>query len=140
MAVSSGDFEDEDHRKFLRVEQSSGDSVILSSAAYELSVFAMAASIRNDTPGFIADSSLSADTSLTAMELVVAGQWIRVDGGYEVTDPAERALAERLYRDQLDFDDWPKTPDECPDHSEGPNSRGRCCKCGTPLDPEDRIF
>ncbi len=138
--VSSGHFEDEDHRKFLRVEQRSGDSVVLSSAAFELSGFAAAASVRNDTPGFISDDYLSADTSLTAMELVVAGLWLRVDGGYEVTDPEEKALLERLHRQQLEDDDWPETPEECPEHMEGPNSRGRCCKCGTPLPPEDRIF
>ena len=140
MAVSSGSFDDEEHRRFLRLERGSGGSVVVSSAAFELSAFAMAASVRHDTPGFIADSYLSADASLTAMELVVAGLWVRVDGGYEVTDPAEKALAERLHREQLEFDDWPKKPDECPEHSEGPNSRGRCCKCGTPLAPEDRIF
>jgi hypothetical protein len=138
--VSSGHFEDEDHRKFLRLEQRSGDSVILSSAAFELSGFAAAASVRNDTPGFISDDYLSADTSLTAMELVVARLWLRADGGYEVTDPEEKALLERLHRQQLEDDDWSKTPEECPEHMEGPNSRGRCCRCGTPLAPEDRIF
>jgi hypothetical protein len=138
--VSSGHFENEDHRKFLRLEQRSGDSVILSSAAFELSAFAAAASVRHDTPGFISDDYLSADTSLTAMELVVAGLWLRVDGGYEVTDPEEKAALERSHRQQLENDDWPRKPDECPEHIEGPNSRGRCCKCGTPLAPEDRIF
>jgi len=138
--VTSGDFENEDHREFFRVEQRSGDHVVLSRAAFELSAFAMAASVRYDTPGFMSDSYLGAETSLTAMELVVAGQWIRVDGGYEIADPDEKALAERLYREHLEFDDWPKTPEECPEHMEGPNSRGRCCRCGTPLDPEDRIF
>jgi len=89
---------------------------------------------------FISDSYLSAETSLTAMELVVAGQSIRVEGGYEIADPEEKAFAERLHREQMEFDEWPKTPDECPEHIEGPNSRGRCCRCGTPLDPEDRIY
>jgi hypothetical protein len=138
--VTSGHFEDEDHQEFFRVEQSSGDYVVLSRAAFDLNAFAVAASIRRDTPGFISDGYLSAETSLTAMELVVAGQWIRVEGGYEIADPEERALAERLHRMQLEYHDWPKTPDECTDHMEGPNSRGRCCQCGTPLDPQDRIF
>jgi hypothetical protein len=46
-------------------------------------------------------------------------------------------LAGRLHRQQLDYDDLPKSPDQCTDHMEGPNSRGRCSRCGTPLDPED---
>ncbi|WP_155764408.1 hypothetical protein [Mycobacterium colombiense] len=139
--VTSGDFEDDDHREFFRVEQGSGGgNVTLSRAAFELSAFAIGASVRHDTPGFISDSYLGAETSLTAMELVVAGRWIRVEDGYEIADPEEKALAERLHRQQLEFDDWPKKPDECPEHMEGPNSRGRCCRCGTPLAPGDRIF
>ncbi|ORV93156.1 hypothetical protein AWC12_01900 [Mycolicibacterium iranicum] len=138
--VSSGDFEDEDHRRFLRLEQRSGEPVILSRAALELSAFAAAASVRNDTPGFVGDDYLSADTSLTAIELVAAGQWVRVGRRYEITDPDERALLQRLHREQLEGDDWPKSPAECSDHMKGPNSRGRCCKCGTSLPLEDRIF
>jgi hypothetical protein len=132
--VSSGDFEDEDHKEFFRVEQSAGEDAIMSRSAFELSAFAMSASIRNDTPGFIADDYLSADTSLTAIELVTSGQWTRVEDGYEIADPEMRAFAARLHRQQIEFDDWPKTPEECPYHAEGPNSRGRCCRCGTPME------
>lgn len=138
--VTSGHFEDEDHREFFRVEQRSGEHVVLSRAAFDLNAFAVTASVRYDTPGFISDGYLSAETSLTAMELVVSGQWVRVEGGYMIADPEERALAERLHRQQLEDDDWPMRPDECTDHTEGPNSRGRCCRCGSPLNDEDRIF
>jgi hypothetical protein len=129
-------FEDEDHHEFFRVEQSSGEYLVQSRAAFDLNAFAIAASIRNDTPGFIADDYLSYQTSLTAMELVVGGQWLRVSGGYEIADPVERALTVRLHRQQLEFDDWPKTPDECIEHMEGPNSRRRCCRCGTPTETD----
>lgn len=130
-------FEDEDHREVLPVEQRSGEHVVLSRAAFELSAFAMAASVRNDTPGFIAEEHLSSETSLTAMELVVSGQWLRVEGGYEIADPEERALAIRLHRQQVNYDDWPLAPEDCTAHIDGPNSRGRCIRCGTPVEYDD---
>lgn len=138
--VSAGDFEDEEHREFIRLEQNDGSHVVVSRAAFEVSAFATAASIRHDTPGVILDSYLDADTSLDAVELVSAGIWERIEGGYRIADSKEREFVERLHREQVEPDNWPKTPDECPEHMEGPNSRGRCCRCGTPIPPEDRIF
>lgn len=76
---------DED-RQFLRVEPRAGEYVMLSRAACMLGLYAAAASLRNNTPGFIADARLGSDTTLTAMELVLSGLWRRVDGGYEIAD------------------------------------------------------
>lgn len=132
-----GDFEDDEHREFFRLEKPAGEDAVLSRAAVDLSAFGLSASVRRGTPGFISDTYLneiSAETTLTAMELVVAGEWTRGEGGYEITDPDMKALAARLHRQQEDFDDWPVAPEDCDDHMDGPNSRGSCIRCGPPVD------
>lgn len=129
------DFEDEDHTNFLAVEKPGGDPVVISHAAMTLSAAGLSNSVAEDTPGFISDdylNAIAAETTLTALELVTAGEWERVEGGYRVTDPKMQEFAEQLQRQQLEYDDWPFTPEECSEHIGGPNSRGRCIKCGTP--------
>jgi hypothetical protein len=72
--------------QFLRVDLRVGEYTMLSRPACFLALYAAAASLRNNTPGFIADAQLGPDTTLAVIELVLCGLWRRVDGGYEITD------------------------------------------------------
>lgn len=72
-------------RQFLRVDLGVGEYTMLSRPACILALYAAAASLRNNTPGFIADARLGPDTTLAVIELVLCGLWRRVDGGYEIT-------------------------------------------------------
>ena len=71
-------------RDFVWVESRPGNHVMLSRAAGMLALYAAAASMRRNTPGFIPDERLGSDTTLPALELVVSGLWRRVEGGYEI--------------------------------------------------------
>lgn len=73
-------------RDVVWVEPHRGKHVMLSRAAGMLALWAAAASMRRNTPGFIPDERLGSDTTLPALELVVSGLWRRVEGGYEIAD------------------------------------------------------
>lgn len=84
------DFADEEHTGFLRVEKPDGEDVTISNAAMTLSAAGLANSVSEGMPGFISDEylgAIAAETDLTATELVLAGEWERVEDGYRVTDP-----------------------------------------------------
>ena len=51
-----------------------------------LGLWAAAASIRRNTPGFVPDSLLGYDATLPVVELVLSGLWRRVFRGYEIAD------------------------------------------------------
>ena len=107
-------FEDEEHTHFLAVEKPGGEPTVLSHAAFTLSAAALSNSVADGTPGFISDdylSAIAAETDLTATELVLAGEWERVDGGYRVVDPKMQEFAEQLLARQESYDDWPFHPD-----------------------------
>lgn len=127
-------FEDEEHTTFIALEKPGDEPIVLSRAAFTLSAAGLSNSVASGTPGFISDEylgAIAAETDLTATELVLAGDWERVDGGYRVVDPKMQELAEKLLAQQESYDDWPLDPDECSEHQIGPNSRGRCISCGT---------
>lgn len=133
------DFEDEEHTSFFELERGDGGKVVLSEAAATLHAAGLAESVRDDTPGFISDdylSNIAAETNLTAMELVTAGEWERVEGGYRVADPQMQSFAESLHATLTTHTDWGHDPADCAEHIDGPNSRGRCIRCGTPVDDE----
>lgn len=59
----------------------------LSHAAFRLHSFAVMNSALKGRPGFVSDdylNAIAAETTVTAMELVVAGVWERRNGGYRV--------------------------------------------------------
>ncbi|MDD7834990.1 hypothetical protein [Paenarthrobacter sp. AB444] len=95
-------------------------------------------SLRGGNPGFVSDdylNDISAETTLTAMELVSAGLWERSKDGYLITDPQMLEMA-MMVSEQMK-DSFPYEPEECPDHEFGPNSGARCRRCGIELDDED---
>lgn len=130
-------FEDEEHTSYFAMEKpDGGEPTVISRAALTLSTAGLSNSVAEGTPGFISDdylSAIAAETDLTATELVLAGEWERVDGGYRVMDPQMQELAEKMLARQESYEDWPLHPDACLDHQAGPNSRGRCIRCGTPV-------
>jgi hypothetical protein len=74
-----------------------GRDHVMSAAAFELHIMALANSAANDRPGFVPDQSLSrvtgedlhspgAEPAVLAAELYTARMWERVDGGYRVLD------------------------------------------------------
>jgi hypothetical protein len=132
-------FEDEEHTEFFRVEKPGAEDLVISRAAMTLSAAGLSNSVAEGTPGFISDeylSAIAAETTLTAIELVTAGEWRRVEDGYRVTDPKMQEFADSLWRRQREFSDWTLSPEDCSTHSEGPNSRGRCVRCGTPVETD----
>ena len=60
---------------------------VLSRAAFQLHSFAIVNSVTDGTPGFVADEyleAISAEATIAALELEMAGLWARREGGYFV--------------------------------------------------------
>ncbi|TAJ49664.1 MAG: hypothetical protein EPO52_01510 [Herbiconiux sp.] len=77
----------DDDTSFLDVEGRG----VMSRAAFQLHSFAIVNSFQEGTPGFVSDdylSSISAETSVAALELETIGMWERREGGYFVKDDA----------------------------------------------------
>ena len=96
------DFEDDDHTTFLKLDglDVEGDSPVVSRAAFQLHTAGLVNSVRDGHPGFVADEyleAISADTTLTALELCTAGLWERADGGYTVLDQQGLDMALRAH-------------------------------------------
>src|SRR5579875_1603144 len=78
-------------------------STVITREALKLHTYAVIVSIKDGHPGFVADEYLSAvrvETSLSALELTLAGLWCRVDGGYEVSEDETLRVA-RIVQRQL---------------------------------------
>ena len=69
-----------------------GQERVMSRAAYDLQVIAVAHSANCGHPGYVPDDylehldGLGIETTITAAELCTIGVWERVDGGYRVLD------------------------------------------------------
>ncbi|MGX1701698.1 hypothetical protein [Microbacterium sp. NPDC055357] len=66
-----------------------GELPPLSIPAFQLHTFAIIESFQRGTPGFVSDDyldSISAETTVSAVELETAGLWVRRDDGYFVDD------------------------------------------------------
>jgi hypothetical protein len=135
--------EDEDDTTFFRMSLSDdeGDeSPVVSRAAFQLHAFAMNNSMLEGTPGFIPDdylNAISAETTVTAMELCMVGLWKRDDsrGGYDILDPMMHDVVEmheQLARSRRECE---ATGGHETNEEFGPDI---CCKCGAPIDPEAR--
>jgi hypothetical protein len=67
-----------------------GDGPALSMPAFQLHTFALIDSVQRGAPGFVSDdylNSISAETTVSAIELETSGLWARRDGGYFINDP-----------------------------------------------------
>jgi len=93
---------DDDDGTFLDVEGLG----VLSRAAFQLHSFAVVNSIRDRHPGFVSDdylNAISAETTVTAMELQAAGMWDRRDCGYFIIadDMVRWAVNHNEHQDRL---------------------------------------
>ena len=133
----SRDAEDDDHTTFLRMSLSDEDdgSPVLSRAAFQLHGAAIVNSVRDGSPGFISDdylNAISAETTVTAMELCALGLWKRDDerAGYVLNDPMVEEVVQfnqKMDEDRLLCD---ATGGHETDAESGPNV---CAKCGAYL-------
>ena len=88
--------EDEDqepeHTRFYRLAHDwsfDGEDHVISVAAYRLHINGTADATVRGHPGFVPDeylNSLATSTTLPVADLVIAGFWERVDGGYRIRD------------------------------------------------------
>ncbi|UAJ78615.1 hypothetical protein IT072_15405 [Leifsonia sp. ZF2019] len=94
--------DDDDSERFIDVEGLG----VLSPAAFMLHSHSIINSFEDGTPGFISDdylNAISAETTISAVELETVGLWERRDGGYLIKDEetishlmAMRERADRL--------------------------------------------
>ena len=128
------DAEDAAHSSFVRFERSEGEELILSRAAMHLHTFGVLRSIEDRTPGFVSDrflNALRAETSVTALELCLAGLWNRVPCGYRVSDTATMAVTSQI-SEQLQL--LALQCEQAGGHFTDQSDPDVCARCGTLLD------
>jgi hypothetical protein len=109
-----------------------GDRLV-SRGALRLHVYAVLASIEAGRSGLISDEYLdgvSAETSVTALELCTAGLWTRVEDGYRVDESETLRMASEVHR-QLE-----ELSQQCratTGHQPDPDHPGLCRNCGVQL-------
>jgi hypothetical protein len=133
----SHDAEDAAHTTFVRLCRSQQGTataeLVLSRAAMHLHTFGVLSSIEAGTPGFVSDRYLNAintETSITALELCLAGLWERVACGYVVSDADTLAVAHQIHRQLRDL------ADACVRHGGHlcqDNQASSCARCGSVL-------
>jgi len=141
-AVVAGNQEDDETRVFVNFEGLG----VLSRAAFRLHGFGIVNSLRNGHPGFVSDdylNAISADVTVTVLELEAAGIWVRSDDGYSV-------VADDLLRSLIDLtesqnrvagpDDAGPPHIDAPPHIDGDGGgigRVSCTARGHAIDPQD---
>lgn len=134
MGTQSSD--EDDATVFMNVEGTG----VMSRAAFQLHSFAMINSIRDGRPGFVGDdylNGITAETTITAMELVSCGAWERREGGYFIVadDMLKIAIDQHERMDEL--------ARECESRGahlpDKPSRSGWvvCDNCGVPLERPD---
>jgi hypothetical protein len=91
--------EDVSTEGFVRAGRPAGP--IVSRAALKLHTYAVLVSIEVGRPGYISDdylSAISVETSVTALELTLAGLWERVQDGYSVRSDETLRVAHEVQR------------------------------------------
>lgn len=128
--------EDASHTTFVHLPDPFDDQaggVVLSRAALHLHTFGVLASIEAGDPGFVPDSylnAISAETSVTALELCLAGLWRRAACGYEVSgDETARVAAGNQQHLRAAVERCAATGG----HVANPTCAYMCGKCGAPM-------
>jgi hypothetical protein len=132
------DAEDAAHTTFVRLCRSHGDAtvdeLVLSRAAMHLHTFGVLSSIEAGNPGFVSDrylNAITAETSISALELCVTGLWERVACGYRVSDADTLSVATQIHGQLHDL------AARCLDnggHITDPQQPEVCARCGSALD------
>lgn len=110
------------------------DELVLSRAAMHLHTFGVLSSIEAGDPGFVSDrylNAIAAETSITAVELCLAGLWERVPCGYQVSDTDTMSVAVQIHGQLHDL------AARCTSHSShlaDPQEPDVCARCGSVLD------
>ncbi len=130
--------EDPAHTTFVRLcrsrEDASTDELVLSRAAMHLHTFGVLSSIEAGNPGFVSDRYLNAintETSITALELCLAGLWDRVPCGYRVSDADTMSVATQIHGQ---LHDLAAQCQSAGGHLADPHHPQLCARCGTALD------
>ena len=129
----SRDAEDEDHKRFLRLEglrDGEGEEPVVSLAAFQLHGHGIVNSMKDGHPGFVSDeylNAIAAETTITAAELCAAGMWQRVDGGYEVLDREAVEMSIEQFRKMDEDHEFCQATGGHELHAENPDL---CKKCG----------
>jgi hypothetical protein len=132
MRAVTGEPEDDGTRAFIDFEGLG----VLSRAAFRLHGFAIVNSLKDGHPGFVSDeylNAISAETTVTVLELEAAGIWERRTDGYLIiADDMLRRLVEHneLQGKQAAVCDARGT--HVPGEFEG-SGRVLCADCGTPI-------
>lgn len=131
--------EDDDHTTFFRLtgedEDEDEGAPVISRAGITLHTAAMVNSVRDGTPGFISDdylNAISAETTVTATELCMAGLWKRDDdlSGYTLNDP----MIDEVVKFNKRMDDDRRFCEATGGHETSAEfGLGVCCKCHAPL-------
>ncbi len=131
------DADDAAHTTFVRLRRSrsdaSSDELVLSRAAMHLHTFGVLSSIESGSPGFVSDrylSAISAETSITALELCLAGLWERTSCGYRVSDADTLSVAEQIHGQ---LNDLAARCTRNGGHIVDPQHPAVCAKCGSVL-------
>ncbi len=137
----SGPAGDHAHTTFVRLRRSRGEQtsteLVLSRAAMHLHTFGVLSSIEAGDPGFVSDrylNAISAETSITALELCLAGLWERTSCGYRVTDSDTLSVAQQIHRQLHDL------AARClgnGGHLVDPQRPSTCTKCGSALSDQE---
>lgn len=129
--------EDAAHTTFVRLRRSrsdaSSDELVLSRAAMHLHTFGVLSSIETGNPGFVSDrylNAITAETSITALELCLAGLWERTSCGYRVSDVDTLSVAEQIHGQ---LNDLAARCTNDGSHIVDPQHPGVCAKCGSIL-------
>lgn len=121
-------------RLFRSREDASTDELILTRAAMHLHTFGVLSSIEAGDPGFVSDrylNAISAETSITALELCLAGLWERTSCGYCVSDADTLSVAEQIH---CQLHDLATRCMRAGGHLIDPQHPNVCAKCGSALD------
>lgn len=134
--------DDPAHTTFVRLRRSRDDSaseeLVLSRAAMHLHTFGVLSSIEAGNPGFVSDhylNAISAETSITALELCLAGLWERTACGYRVSDADTLSVAEQIH---VQLHDLAARCTRNGGHIVDPQHPGVCAKCGATTDYRPR--
>lgn len=77
------------------------NGVVITRSALKLHTYGLLVSIELDDAGYISDDYLNAinvETSVPALELMLAGLWTRVQGGYRVSEAETLRVAREVQR------------------------------------------
>jgi hypothetical protein len=130
------------HTTFVRLRRSrrdaTSDELVLSRAAMHLHTFGVLSSIEAGSPGFVSDrylNAISAETSITAFELCLAGLWERTACGYRVSDADTLSVAEQIH---VQLHDLAARCVRNGGHIVDPEHPDVCAKCGSTTDYSPR--